>query len=111
MAFRRTKNAAEQKKKWSSFLAKNRDLLVLAGVPLSVFEQQEMFDDLLMHGYIDHHTDPTRFCVDELNALQRECLVEVIVNYLRAGFPDPGLGIFGHDIHEMIRHRARNPGQ
>ena len=110
MGFRRSKDAAKEAKNWSHFLAENRELLVRAGVPLSVFEQHEMFDDLLMHGYIDHHIDPTRFSVDELDPLQKECLIEAIVNYLRSGFGDPGLGIFGNDIHEMIRRRSKDLG-
>ena len=111
MSFRRSKASAEQARMWKQFLVENQDLLICTGIPLSVFEHHHMFDDLLMHGYIDHHVDPTRFSVKELDAKQKECLVQTIVNYLRSGFNDPGLGIFGHDMHEEIRRRAKEGKQ
>lgn len=50
-----------------------------------------MFDDLLMHGYIDHHDDPTHFFVGQLSAKQMDALVEVVVCYLGAVSPTRAL--------------------
>jgi hypothetical protein len=48
-------------------------------VPIALYESRELFDDLLMHGYIDHHPDPMHFFVGQLLEAQRKALVEVVV--------------------------------
>lgn len=90
MSFRRNKTAARRSHAWRTFLQANRTLLQESGVPISLRESRELFEDLLMHGCIDHHPDPTDFLVGQLSARQREALTQVIVRYLQAGFPDPG---------------------
>lgn len=109
MGFRRSKHTAIEAREWRRFLEINRDLLARTGVPYSIYESRDLFDDLLMHGYIDHHLDPTRFAVDQLGEQQRSLLADAIVRYLRAGFSNPGLGLFGNDIHEEIGRRAAEP--
>jgi hypothetical protein len=94
MSFRRSKSAARSAREYRDFVQANAVLLQSSGVPISLYESRELFDDLLMHGYIDHHTDPTHFFVEQLSASQRAALVEIVVRYLRAGFPDPGIGGF-----------------
>jgi hypothetical protein len=90
-------------------LRENRDLLARAGVPSSISESRALFDDLLMHGYVDHHPDATRFSVAELDHAQRALLAEAIVRYLRAGCEDPGLALFGQELIAEIRRRAQEP--
>jgi hypothetical protein len=109
MSFRRTPRQAEEARNWQRFLRSNRDLLARAGVPSSLSESHALFDDLLMHGYLDHHPDPTRFSVDELNPEQRALLAEAVVRYLRAGCADPGLALFGDELDSEIRRRAQEP--
>jgi hypothetical protein len=105
MSFRRSKTAAQEARAWRDFLQANAALLQASGVPISLYESRELFDDLLMHGYIDHHDDSTHFFVGGLSAEQREALVEVAARYLRAGFPNPGIGGFmgGPTRAEMLR--------
>jgi len=114
MSFRRSKTAAQESRAWQEFLQANAALFQASGVPISLHESRDLFDDLLMHGYIDHHPDPTRFFVGQLSDAQREALVEVVVRYLRAGFPDPGIGGFpggptGDEILGRVRQEA-GPG-
>jgi hypothetical protein len=107
MSFRRSKSAARESRAWRDFIEANAALLRASGVPFSLYESRAMFDDLLMHGYIDHHEDPTRFFVGELSEVQREALVEATVRYLQAGFADPGIGGFmGGRTREIILRRA-----
>ena len=107
MSFRRSKTAAVEARAWREFREANAAILQASGVPASLYESRELFDDLLMHGYIDHHEDPTHFFVGQLSPSQRESLIEVAARYLRAGFPDPGIGGFmGSQIEEEIRRRA-----
>ncbi|HEV8581234.1 MAG TPA: hypothetical protein VGX68_19385 [Thermoanaerobaculia bacterium] len=110
MGFRRSKQTALEARNWRRFLEANRESLDQAGIPGTIYEFRERFDDLLMHGCLDHHPDATRFTTDELDERQRALLIEIIVRYLRAGFGNPGLGIFGSDIHNQILRRAAGPG-
>lgn len=105
MSFRRSKTATQTTREYHGFVQANSALFQASGVPISLYQSRELFDDLLMHGYIDHHPDPTRFFVGQLSAEQQAALVEVVVLYLRAGFPDPGIGGFlgGHARDEIIR--------
>jgi hypothetical protein len=106
MTFRRTKRAAHATQDWQRFLHSNHDALERTGVPLSIYESREMFEDLLMHGYIDHHEDLSHFAVRELSEEQRSLLVDVVVAFVRS-FGDPGLAIFPHEVQEEIRRRVR----
>jgi hypothetical protein len=107
MSFRRSKTAARESRAWRSFVQANAGLLQASGLPISLYQSRELFDDLLMHGYIDHHDDPTRFIVGQLSAGQQEALVEVVVRYLRTGFPDPGIGGFmGGAMRDEIFRRV-----
>ena len=94
MSFRRSKTATREARAYRDFVQANAALLQASGVPISVYDSRELFDDLLMHGYIDHHPDPTHFSVGQLSAGQRKVLAEVVARYLQAGFPDPGLSAF-----------------
>ena len=107
MSFRRSKAAAQETRAWHDFLDSNAVLFQGSGVPSSLYRSRELFDDLLMHGYIDHHTDPTYFGVGQLSASQQATLIEVVVRYLQAGFPDPGIGGFmGGPIRDEILRRV-----
>lgn len=107
MGFRRNKASISESRAYQDFFLANEKLIESSGVPISLCERRELFDDLLMHGYIDHHDDPTHFSVEQLSTAQLDSLVEVVVAYLRAGFPDPGIaGIMGGLSRDEIFRRA-----
>ena len=106
MSFRRVRQQANDAANWPRFLQTNRELLARAGVPPSIAESRALWDDLLMHGYVHHHLDPTHFSVRLLDSAQQAYLEEAIVCYLRAGFPDPGLSLFALGRLAAIRLRA-----
>jgi hypothetical protein len=91
MTFHRNKQDAQERKRWRAFCVTNQDLIESIGLPLSVVETHERFEDLLMHGYLDHHADPTKFSISELNAVQVEKFKAFIDRYFAAGYFDPGL--------------------
>lgn len=103
LSFRRAKETALEAKRWIDFLSRNDKSLATIGIPRSIYASHEMFVDFLMHGYIDHHADLTRFSVGELSSNGRDLLTDVIANYLIAGFPDPGLAIAGIDVADVYR--------
>jgi hypothetical protein len=105
MSFRRSKTAAWEARAYRDFVQANISLFQASGVPISLYESRDLFDDLLMHGYIDHHPDPTHFFVGQLSADQRVALVKVMMRYLQSGFPDPGIGGFlgGPTRDEVLR--------
>jgi hypothetical protein len=72
-----------------------------------VCEAHALFEDFLMHGYIDHHETPPRTTVDELAASQQRAHKRLVITYLREGFGDPGLGLFSSEEHDELRAAAR----
>ena len=56
-------------------------------------EKMEMFDDFLMHGWIDHHDDPIGFTDVDMTAEQKSKFKKLIWKYFEAGFPDPGIAV------------------
>jgi len=106
MSFRRKKEEALEARRWREFVEANADLFQQSGIPHAIYSSRDLFDDWLMHGYIDHHEDPTHFFVGQLATEQMECLIEAAARYLRAGFPDPGIGLPLAGSREEIRRRA-----
>jgi hypothetical protein len=88
MSFRQNN---ETTRKWNAFYQANRELIEQTGVPRPIVETWDLFTDLLMHGYIDHHDDPTHFTIKELTPDQLELLRQLVDKYFEAGFPSPGL--------------------
>jgi hypothetical protein len=74
-----------------------------------VIETQKRFEDLLMHGYLDHHDDPTRFTIDELDAKKMEEFKQLVDRYFAAGYFDPGL--MAIDLEDRIRLAKKYPNQ
>ena len=95
---------------WKQFRLRHRSLFTDSGVPLSICESQAIFDDFLMHGYLDHHPDPSGFTVNELSSSERAALKELVVEYVRV-FDDPGLMLFSPAEDEELRLRAESPGE
>ena len=103
MSFRRSKEAAEDARRWRQFLNATGDLLARAGLPAAAYDSREWFDYLLMHGC---HPEVTAFTVDQRDPHQQSLLVEAIAPYFRAGIDDPGLGIFGQETRAEILRRS-----
>ena len=95
-----------ERRRWRAFRSQHRQAFLESGLPLAICESREIFDDFLMHGYLDHHEDPRRFTVDELSPPQVQALKRLIVAYLSQDFADPGLGIFSPQEHSRIRAQA-----
>jgi len=95
MGFRKSRDTHRHERKWEAFREANRSLLHESGLPRSYVEQQEMFDDFLMHGGIDHHEDPIGFTVDKMTDAQRRSLRDLIHRYFEAGYSDPGIMVLG----------------
>ena len=109
MSYRRSKNEVVGQRRWSTFCVDNRDLIAVVDLPSQVVETQERFEDFLIHGYLDHHNDPTKFSVDKLNSAKLEKLRELVDRYFEAGYLDPGLMALGHE--ERLRLAKKYPDQ
>ncbi len=70
---------------WSRFADQQRDRAAAAGLPSLALESPAHFADLLMHGYFDHHADPSRFAVDNLSETQYQELVVLAESYFASG--------------------------
>ena len=109
MSYRRGKNEVVGQRRWSTFCVDNRDLIAIVDLPSQVVETQERFEDFLMHGYLDHHNDPTKFSVNKLDSAKLEKLKELVDRYFEAGYLDPGLMVLGHK--ERLRLAKKYPDQ
>ena len=86
MGYRRSKQKVEAARAWNTFVARNNDLIYLAGLPESVIKSIDHWDDFLMHGYLDHHEDPSGFRVDQLSEQQYGALLQVVESYFVSGY-------------------------
>jgi hypothetical protein len=92
MGFRQNnKQMRDAKLRWDVFCTTNRELIERIGLPTPTIETQERFEDLLMHGYIDHHSDWSRFRVDQLDEGKYELFKRLVEQYFAAGYDDPGV--------------------
>ena len=62
-----------------------------------------------MHGYLDHHDDPAKFTVDNLDLAKREKFIALVDRYFEAGYFDPGLMAVNHE--ERLRLAKKFPDQ
>lgn len=88
MRYRRSSESTEAARTWRRFLDATSALVGEAGLPSAVTESRERWDDFLMHGYLDHHEDPTNFTVKELNERQYDALVRLVAVYLAAFYAE-----------------------
>jgi hypothetical protein len=88
MSFRQNK---ELSRKWGAFYAAQKDLIEAIGLTGPTVATWDRFADLLMHGIIDHHDDPTHFNIDELRPEQLKLFRVLVDRYFEAGLPNPGL--------------------
>lgn len=95
--------------KWNRFCAQNQDLIEGIGLSTPTIETWERFEDLLMHGHIDHHDDWSQFNVSSLDKEQYELFKILVGKYFEAGYFDPGLMAVNHE--ERIEFARKYPAQ
>ena len=86
MGYRRSKNSVAAARHWSTFVARNNRVIEAAGLPQAVTESIDHWDDLLMHGYLDHHDDPTGFTTEQLSDEQYAALLQLVESYFVNGY-------------------------
>lgn len=109
MAFSKKKDNGLEKKRWQSFYAQNADLIESLDLPSPVIETQAGFEDFLMHGYLDHHDDPTKFTIDGFDPVKMEKFKKLVDRYFAGGYFDPGLMAVGFE--ERLRLAKKYPNQ
>ena len=75
------------------------------GLPESVIETHEQFEDLLIHGYLDHHDDETGFHIKQLSATQRKQFIELLNDFFADGYYNPGLMVQSDEEREGLAKR------
>ena len=87
MAYRRPLAQAGASRRWRAFLAEHQSLVEEIGLPDAVLATESHWADFLMHGWLDHHKDPTGFSVTEISPKRYPQLVELVRLYFAAGYP------------------------
>lgn len=91
MSFRRSKGAADENRRWRSFVGEQRADLNASGMPEQIYRKKTAFDHWLMHGH--HPMDPAGFAVEQMSAAARQALVRLVAAYLESGLIDPGIAV------------------
>jgi hypothetical protein len=86
MTYRRSPDRVAAKRNWEQFVAANEAAIAATGLPAIVFASISHFDDLLSHGCLEHHVDPSGARVDSLDEHQYEALVMLVESYFSAGY-------------------------
>ena len=68
MAYR---NPSEKALSWSRWLSQNQEKLFACGLPQIVLTNKNHWQDFLMHGYLDHHSDVSNFVLDNLSSKEK----------------------------------------
>ena len=105
MSFRRDRGVADAQRRWTAFLDRHRDLIQRTTLPRSVLASEEHLDDFLQHGCLDHHPDPTRTTVDQLDEPGYQALCLLVAAYLEEGYPMPVLFALRDDDRRAIEAR------
>jgi hypothetical protein len=105
MSYRKSKKTSAEARTWAQFVQAHQKQLEQTELPTEFYETREMWNDFLMHGYIDHHDDVTGFTIDMMSETARTVLADVVVAYL-AEFGDPGIMLFGPEQVKGIKRRA-----
>lgn len=107
MSFRRSKNEVVEQERWRAFCAANEQLIARLELPSPVVETQDRFEDLLMHGYLDHHHNPTKFSLDSLDSAKMEDFRALVDRYFETGYFDPGLMALGEEKRQRLAKGIR----
>jgi hypothetical protein len=67
---------------WREWLRENEDALNECHLPDIVLSSEAHWWDFLMHGYLDHHDDPSGFVVDNLSPGEMRCLKRLLESKL-----------------------------
>jgi hypothetical protein len=86
MGYRRSKASVDAAREWSTFVARNKEVIEASGLPSVALVSVDHWDDLLRHGYLDHHDDPTGFTVDQISEEQYGAFVRLVESYFVSGY-------------------------
>ena len=86
MGHRRSPREATARRAWDTFVKANAPMLRVARLPAIATQSIEHWDELLMHGHLDHHLDPSGFAVTGMSEDQYRAYVAVVDSYFAAGY-------------------------
>src|SRR5688572_26712795 len=81
MGVRRTAGDTQAGQQWRAFLGRHESLVATANLPGWIVQTRERWDNFLMHGYLDHHDDPSGFRVESLSDRQLAALRTLAERY------------------------------
>jgi hypothetical protein len=70
MNYSKNNKKVKERLEWNSFCKPNRELIQHIDLAPPTCETKDRFQDLLMHGNIDHHDDWSDFGLNELSTLK-----------------------------------------
>ena len=86
MSLRRSPERERAEGDWTRFVAANVKRLQAAGLPPLAMRSVSHWDDLLVHGHLKHHADPSSFAIGSLTEEQYTVFVDLVESYFLAGY-------------------------
>lgn len=71
---------------WKAFLNTNFEILLKTGLPVSYLERQELWEDFLLHGYIDHFSVDEKFTIENMIKAEYKVYMKCIREYFASDF-------------------------
>lgn len=68
----------EKKRLWRKWLTQNREQLSTCGLPEIVSTDESHWQDFLLHGYLDHHSDNSNFALENLSSKEQNNLLRFL---------------------------------
>ena len=103
MGYRKPKTQSEDASRWKAFVREQKESVVACGLPMSYLQNQNLFEDFLMHGCIDHHDDSIGVTLREMTEGEKGYLFKLVRAYFKAGFKNPGLVVFSSKEERRLR--------
>ena len=105
MGHRRSKERVQAAHSWATFVARNREQILAAGLPDFVMQSIDRWDDFLLHGCRDHHGDPSGFTIDQLSEQQYGALFQLVESYFVSGYEFYEPSVLRSEDQGRLKHR------
>jgi hypothetical protein len=83
---RRSPQQTNAEREWTGFVAANQRPLQAARLPQLATQSIEHWDDLLRHGHLKYHPDPSHFAIGSLTDERYAVFVGLVESYFLAGY-------------------------
>jgi len=71
-----------EKALWKDWLSEHKNALEKCNLPEIVLKSRNHWEDFLLHGFLDHHSETSNFSIDDLSQESQKNLLNFLQNEL-----------------------------